>query len=449
MKKIFLLTALTLIALGVQAKKAEDIQLISGNPAELKNGADAYLVIDYSNTECEGKPLNQYLKEQGDDWVNDWENEQKSIQMFFTQKFNGKFKKLGATTVQTINKGSRYRLVFNVEKLDMGSTGGGIAASILLGAFARTAGGAKVSGTIEYFDMENKERLLKLQVNEIQGNFTYSVTARIGLAVYETALQIGDFVKKFKGSPITDNEPLPAWLGGRTKKTNDTGTKAESITADNTTPENTAGNKAPKTITKPAPKSVQQTTAKTQRRTEVPKPEIPELLLSANSYVNVGKDGTGGSFKDLKKQKHIGIWFDFSKAFIRNNKEEDFISYMENSARDKDRDPNFGNNWNDIKNKLTNRFIEKANDNLDDMKIVTALNTDYVIKAIVTDINEDGDMECKYCIVDMSDGFVVAEIDIEEDGGRIGRFIGLMEQGFENSGKEFGKTFKKAIKKSK
>ena len=122
--------------------------------------------------------------------------------------------------------------------------------------------------------------------------------------------------------------------------------------------------------------------------------------------------------------------------------EEDFIDYMKTSARRKDVDPNFSETWvNEIKPALIDIFCGEVNEELRDedcnLRFKDGIDYNYVLKIEVMDLDDDGNNVINYLFVNTQTGEVDAQIKCESDGGRVGRYVGLLEQGFESAGEDF------------
>ena len=152
-----------------------------------------------------------------------------------------------------------------------------------------------------------------------------------------------------------------------------------------------------------------------------------------------------GDFTPLASEEQIGVYLDFSKARIMDYPEEDFIQYMQTAADGKDLDPNFPDTWeNSIKPHLISTFCEVVNEELEDdftVQFVPGVDFNYVLKLEVIDLDDDGNNIINFLFVNMKTGEVDAQIKCESDGGRVGRYTGLLEQGFEGAGENFVEEF--------
>lgn len=189
-----------------------------------------------------------------------------------------------------------------------------------------------------------------------------------------------------------------------------------------------------------------------EKNTTSSKGGIPATVYSARPSLPLSR-GFGGDVSGLKEVSRMSVYVDFSSASIDGNSEKQFITYMATSVREKERDPEFSRNWrNVIKPNLVSLFIEKANEELSDKDIYLTLvkrqGEEYTLKVIVREINDNGDNECDYLIINTPTGKVVAQFDIDADGGHVGRYVGLLEDGFKEAGKKFGRSLARKIRRS-
>lgn len=63
----------------------------------------------------------------------------------------------------------------------------------------------------------------------------------------------------------------------------------------------------------------------------------------------------------------------------------------------------------------------------------------YVLKLDVLEVDEDGNNTINFLFVNMATGKVDAQIKCESEGGHVGRFVELIEQGFESAAENFVK----------
>ena len=61
------------------------------------------------------------------------------------------------------------------------------------------------------------------------------------------------------------------------------------------------------------------------------------------------------------------------------------------------------------------------------------------------EFDDDGNNTCDYLITNTENGNVIAHYRLEADGGKVGKYIGLLEQGHSSAGKNFGEFLAKKI----
>ena len=165
------------------SKAVDGIEILSGDTYFLTKSDEAVVVFDYDKTVVEGKPLMEYLKGQGSDWVEEWPENQEFISGKFVEYFNDKSK--GMTLVE---KGKApYRLVIHVDKMDFGSVAGN--------PFNMYSGGAEISGTVEVVDASSGKKCLSMDFTDIQGVRQMSATWRLEFAFIELAKRLLKFSK--------------------------------------------------------------------------------------------------------------------------------------------------------------------------------------------------------------------------------------------------------------
>lgn len=419
----------------------------------------------------------EHLKSMGNDYVRDWPSQSLASESYFMQCWN-KDNKNGLQVVSTGE--NEYSMIFTVSEMDMGSG----AASMFIGF---GAGGAKMSAMMYIFKGNNNVPVLTVEIDGQTGRSAMTELARRVDLYGELAEDLVKTLEKTKQAKIpasTKAVSLPtsvvlpqisstesssnATEASATKEvevtesTPKTKAKAKQGTATTKTavigtpvevqPVNEAGSK---TTAKATTKAVAaETPAEVQPAAMKTTSGVPNTVLEARSYLSTDKHGEGGSVACLRSERKVSLYLDFSEALINNYDEEGFIEYMATSARGKDRDPEFATTWEKtVKKKLTGVFMAKVNEELADEKQSARLTMKqgekYTLKVIVKEINDDGDNQCDYYIIETETGEVVAQYSLEVDGGHVGRLVGLMEDGFSNAGEEFGELLAKKIKKGK
>ncbi|MDR3118545.1 MAG: hypothetical protein LBU44_03890 [Mediterranea sp.] len=178
-----------LAAMTVTSLCAGDINVKSGDVSVVKNPNNlATIQFSYAQTLVEGKPLMEYLKERGDEFVKDWPKESQVCEKAFYRRWNSKNKK---GLKLTDNPNVPYRMIITVDKLDLGS----FASSFLVGF---GAGGARMSGTIEIYEKEKNICLLTLTINNQTGHSAYTEQKRRADLYKELVDDVIEVIKEIK-----------------------------------------------------------------------------------------------------------------------------------------------------------------------------------------------------------------------------------------------------------
>ena len=160
MKKMMMMSLMALVAVAAQAKD-DKVTLTSGDGQWLKESdKTTSVVIDYSKTIAEGKPLKEYLKGRGEKNVADWPEVAKVAREHFIELFNKRNKK-GVQAVDADKADMQIKVI--VEKLDFGSA----AMQVVFGGFG-SAGGAEISGKMIVTDNDGKT-LAAYDLEEVRG----------------------------------------------------------------------------------------------------------------------------------------------------------------------------------------------------------------------------------------------------------------------------------------
>lgn len=167
---------MALMALMTLAAQAADdkVTLTSGDGQWLKESdKTTSVVIDYSKTIAEGKPLKEYLKSRGEKNVADWPEVAKIARERFIELFNKRNKK-GVQAVDADKADMQIKVI--VEKLDFGSA----AMQAVFGGFG-SAGGAEISGKMIVTDKGGKT-LAAYELVEVRGRAVtdYTEGRRLG-----------------------------------------------------------------------------------------------------------------------------------------------------------------------------------------------------------------------------------------------------------------------------
>ena len=420
MKKIFALFFSFFIA---ASSWAASIKVLSGDLSVFNdNGITASLIFDYSNLKIEGTPYKKWLKDKGSDYVRDWPEQTVASEEYFIRCWN-KDNDEGIQVSST--KGKPYIMVIDAREMDMGSG----AASMLVGF---GAGGAKLSGTMYIFKSGSNVPLLSVEIDGQTGRSAMTELARRVDLYGELAEDMVKTIKKTKQSRVaksTKAVELACLTGAAAAEDEEEIQEPVSVKKTKATGKANASKEVKEVVVNDSedPKIELLHNAKGQ---EIPRRRKPIL----------------GDFEGIASIKNMGVFLDFSDAEILGRSEDGFIRYMKTSAGRKDLDRDFDKTWEeDLKPSLEELFISEVNAELKDEKIrlrlSSTIETDYVLKLEVLEIDDDGNNKINFLVVDMSNGEVKAQITCQSDGGHVGRLVGLLNQGFESAAKNFAKLF--------
>lgn len=137
-----------------------DLQLISGSLAELK-GSKAKVCArwDYTNSTIEKQDIMAFLKEKGEEWERDYEEEIQRAEANFISRINDKCKDIQA--ISDSNQ-AEYEIVVKVKDFDYGKT-----ALAVVSGFG--AGDARLYGTMEIYKMGVSEPIAVLDMDGVSG----------------------------------------------------------------------------------------------------------------------------------------------------------------------------------------------------------------------------------------------------------------------------------------
>lgn len=426
---MIVLTGLSISTLSAKNK------VLSGDLSVFNDkSATATVIFDYSNLNIEGKPYMEHLKSKGKNFVNDWPSESAVAEAYFIKCWN--HDNDGGIQV-TASEGNKYTMVIVCEEMHMGSG----AASMLVGF---GAGGAKLDGKMYIFENGNQIPLLTVEIDGQSGRSGMTEIQRRTDLYGELAEDLVTAIKKTKPSKIKEaTSPVDIsgfQIAGESVIDQNQQVSSDSAVLEHQSKENPEKNRST---------SAKET--KVSNKTDISKPEksdeiegsVMEILANAQGEeIGRRRKPVKGDFDEIADQKKIGVYLDFSNAEIDGRSEKRFIRHMQTSAKKKDLDENFDETWKeDVKPQLMDIFIEEANDKLKNkkirLKLCEELSTPYVLKLEIVEVSDDGDLKINYLFVNMSTGEVEAQITLESKGGHVGKFVGLLKQGFENAGEDF------------
>ena len=189
MKKAFALLAIVLLSVGsLNARKQDHVSVVSGDVDILGEKETLCSVkFDYSNTQVDEKPLMEFLKEKGEDYVNDWDEEATFAHQYFYASFNDENHRGMQVFAFGDEDAYKYEMVIHIDELDLGEGG-----SMFNPWARRDAGGMEMSGTVEIKKKDSGETVLVLKVSGIKGESHVSQRVRMGLMYDNLAEEIAD-----------------------------------------------------------------------------------------------------------------------------------------------------------------------------------------------------------------------------------------------------------------
>lgn len=426
MKKYYLLFSLVILSsMSLFAKGG--IKVVCGDLSVInKSDITATVLFDYTNLKIEGKPYMEHLESKGKDFVRDWPSETLTSETYFIKCWNHD----NDDGLQvTASSGNEYKMVFVVTEMDMGSG----AASMLVGF---GAGGATMNAMMYIIQGDNNVPILSVKIDGQSGRSGMTELVRRTDLYGELAEDLVETIQKTKPSKVpasTKTVSIPSLSLKQKASTNMGVVESQTQKVNSVSPQVEHEDSVKEVAT-----SIQ---------TEVGSDDIIQFLVSLKGEeIQRRRKPVLGDFDGVKNVRDIGVFLDFSDAEIMGRREKDFVRYMKTSASKKDLDRNFPETWeNDIKPELISSFCVKINEELKDEKIKMRFNTDidydYILKIEVVDIDDDGNNKINFLIVNMKSRKVEAQITCESDGGRVGRFVGLLQQGFESAAESFAEEF--------
>ncbi len=198
MKKfLFTCCALTL-SMSVMAKSGDKLTLQAGSANVIWNLSSAFFELDFSEANVEGKSMDGWLQEKGDDFVRDWPKDKTTVETVFVSLFNKKTKKKNGLTLQTDNPNDSHKMIVHVQELDMGSIGGGVVSQVFLGAFAGKSGGAELkSGYVDVVDMTANTVVCRLAFKDVKAHAQLSWTSQLTMVLEELRSEMFGFADRF------------------------------------------------------------------------------------------------------------------------------------------------------------------------------------------------------------------------------------------------------------
>ena len=207
MKKLKLIAValLSLCMMPVQAKDGDQVTLQAGTANVIWTLNSAYFETYYSEAKVEGDSWDQWLQKKGDDYVRDWPSDKQKVDTYFMTRFNKKTKKKGGINLQNTNPNDTYRFIIHFSDIDMGSIGGGVAASVFLGGFARKSGGVNFkSGYVDVVEAATGKIVCRLSFKDVKGDSGLNMSAQLILALEDLHDEIIGFADRFKSKQLPE-----------------------------------------------------------------------------------------------------------------------------------------------------------------------------------------------------------------------------------------------------
>jgi hypothetical protein len=159
MKKILILL-LVLFSVNSSLYSKDDVTVKSGSLYELKARKDVKVnvVWDYTKSTIEGKSIDTFLNEKGQEWVSAYPKEIETAETWFKDKINQKTK-----TINVVDSKAEYVITVNVSDFHYGSTG----LSVMVGF---GSGNAHLSGKVIFTKVGSTEPIAILDVDGVPGS---------------------------------------------------------------------------------------------------------------------------------------------------------------------------------------------------------------------------------------------------------------------------------------
>lgn len=199
MKRFLLLSILfVLTIIPMQAKDGDQLTLQAGSANVIWTLSSAYFETDWSETTVEGVAWNQWLESKGPDYVRDWPSDKAKIEDYFMKRFNKKTGKKRGIVLQNTNHNDAYFFVLHLQDVDMGSIGGGVAASVFLGSFAKKSGGVNFkSGFLDIIEIATGKVVCRLSFKDVRGNSALNMSAQLMMVFEDLNNELIGFADRF------------------------------------------------------------------------------------------------------------------------------------------------------------------------------------------------------------------------------------------------------------
>lgn len=407
---------------------------ISGDISIARNSAIiARVQFDYSDMTVKGMSYTEYINSKGNGFsgTTSMMELEKFIPVWNQQMKDGI--QLSATTVN-----AEYKVFIIVRDMDPGH----YMPTKLAGP---NAGGAKMTGTIYFFKGDDYgHSLLTVEFENTSGLSEINEEERLQSLYVNLAMKLVRNLRKAKASEISSNMPTVTLSSG-IKNMISSGTFGTAAASSSNPVPSSA------TVTSDETESVSTETVASQTSASVFSTEasaaaassevsVPEAVSAATAGTSVGS-----SVDFLRDEKRMSVVIDFSNALIDDKTEEEFIDYMVNYVKEKERNVYFADTWQQcINEQFMPGFISKANDALRkknlDLRLVSKQGSPYTLKIVVDDIDLKGGNKSDYLIIETETGNVVAQISDEVKGlpMSMGKIVNMIEFSFKSAGDKFG-----------
>ena len=218
-----LFVALVALSSAQYVMAGNEITVSAGDASVLKTANEAKIVVDTRNTivvemnkngkhddEEAAKPLQEYLKDRGNDFVADFPNVVATGINFFQARIYSKLQKKGGVKVAEIsNPTHEFRII--IDELDYGNSATSIIAnvpgiSVFATGFSGRAGGMIIKGRVEYVNLSTGMAEVVFDIPHFRGYAESSDKRRMGSLLYEVASKI----VKFANKGVSNGEPVKA-----------------------------------------------------------------------------------------------------------------------------------------------------------------------------------------------------------------------------------------------
>lgn len=190
--------AALLLVLPLAARDGDQLTLEAGTANVFWTIPSAYFESDFSQTTVEGKTYDEWLASRGDDFVRDWPEDKRKVDDYFINRFNRKTKKKSGLHLQNDNPSDAYHFVVHPLEMDMGSVGGGVVATVFLGAFAKKAGGCVIkTGYVDVTEAATGKIVCRLSIKDVRGDNSISVTNMLMMLFEDLRNEIIGFSERF------------------------------------------------------------------------------------------------------------------------------------------------------------------------------------------------------------------------------------------------------------